>query len=67
MATRMHQQINVFSRICLRSDQGFGIILALLGRFWIPFWRPLDFEGVSQIDNFHIKSTLKKKRAQGGV
>ena len=26
------------------------------GQFWIPFWRPLDFEGGPQSDSFLSKS-----------
>ena len=30
--------------------------MAPLGRFWIPFWRPLDFKGVPKSIIFCIKS-----------
>ena len=42
--------------------------LAPLGRFWVPFWRPLDFEGVSTSIIFEQNQIIyQKMAARSGV
>ena len=46
----------------------FFRLLARIGRFFAPFWSPLDFEGGPKIDRFRKKSKkMEKKEVQETV
>ena len=42
-------------------------MLAPLGRFGVPFWRPLDFEGVPKVSIYLINTKWEQECPRGGV
>ena len=65
----MHQQINAFSASVLETPKkatrvGAPPFFAPLGRFGLPFWRPLDFKWGPKIDHSLTKHWITKKSNQ---
>ena len=63
MLKRFTRRQKTFARL------SFGRILAPLGQCWVPFWRPLDCEGVpNKINRFRINQyKIRKNGVQEGV